>query len=95
MPKHYKRWILITGATDGLGRQLAQELAANTEENFVIVHGRSARKCEEFVSMLAAENCHNGRERVNNSSSSTPVNVDFVAADFSKLVEVKFLRKNS
>uniref|UniRef100_A0A914H5S9 Uncharacterized protein n=1 Tax=Globodera rostochiensis TaxID=31243 RepID=A0A914H5S9_GLORO len=79
MPKaHFLRYVLITGATDGIGRQLAYELASKVEENFVIVHGRSQRKCEETIAWLlcggAAGNSHS--------------NVDFVAADFSKLVEV-------
>lgn len=33
----YKRTVLITGATDGIGRAVALELSARREENFVIV----------------------------------------------------------
>ncbi|KAL7080609.1 hypothetical protein ACQ4LE_000341 [Meloidogyne hapla] len=76
---NFKRWILITGSTDGFGRQLAQELASNTYENFVIIHGRSAKNCQKTVEELRME-----QEEIGNKRN----NVDFVAADFSKLSEV-------
>uniref|UniRef100_A0A914M9L1 Uncharacterized protein n=1 Tax=Meloidogyne incognita TaxID=6306 RepID=A0A914M9L1_MELIC len=76
-----KRWILITGSTDGFGRQLAQELAANIYENFVIIHGRSEKKCQKTVEELEMEQGNVGNNRRQR-------NVDFVAADFSKLSEV-------
>ncbi|CAK5075957.1 unnamed protein product [Meloidogyne enterolobii] len=77
----FKRWILITGSTDGFGRQLAQELAANIYENFVIIHGRSEKNCQKTVEELGME-----QENVGNNRKQR--NVDFVAADFSKLSEV-------
>jgi NAD(P)-dependent dehydrogenase (short-subunit alcohol dehydrogenase family) len=42
--------ILITGATDGIGRQTAQDLAARGAN--LIVHGRSAAKLERLVGDL-------------------------------------------
>nr|CAD2191702.1 unnamed protein product [Meloidogyne enterolobii] len=78
---NFKRWILITGSTDGFGRQLAQELAANIYENFVIIHGRSEKNCQKTVEELGMEH-----ENVGNNRKQR--NVDFVAADFSKLSEV-------
>lgn len=41
---NYKRTILITGATDGIGKQTALDLAAHPD-NFVIIHGRTEEKC--------------------------------------------------
>uniref|UniRef100_A0A914NGI5 Uncharacterized protein n=1 Tax=Meloidogyne incognita TaxID=6306 RepID=A0A914NGI5_MELIC len=78
---NFKRWILINGSTDGFGRQLAQELAANIYENFVIIHGRSEKNCQKTVEELGMEH-----ENVENNRKQR--NVDFVAADFSKLSEV-------
>uniref|UniRef100_A0A915NVP6 Uncharacterized protein n=1 Tax=Meloidogyne floridensis TaxID=298350 RepID=A0A915NVP6_9BILA len=77
----FKRWILITGSTDGFGRQLAQELSANIYENFVIIHGRSEKNCQKTVKEL-------GMEHENVGNNRRQRNVDFVAADFSKLSEV-------
>ncbi|KAI6243401.1 hypothetical protein M3Y99_00095800 [Aphelenchoides fujianensis] len=51
----YKRTILITGATDGIGRQVALELASRTAENFVIVHGRARKQCERLLQEIAVE----------------------------------------
>src|SRR5256885_7938171 len=44
--------ILITGATDGLGRLVAQLLAQRGDD--VIVHGRSAEKVEQAASEIGA-----------------------------------------
>lgn len=41
----FKRTILITGSTDGIGKQTATDLAAHPD-NRVIIHGRSEEKCE-------------------------------------------------
>ena len=42
--------ILVTGATDGLGRALAKELVARDHD--VLVHGRSRQRIEETVAEL-------------------------------------------
>ncbi|KAE9420436.1 hypothetical protein Angca_007355 [Angiostrongylus cantonensis] len=41
----FKRTILITGSTDGIGKQTAIDLATHPD-NRVIIHGRSEEKCE-------------------------------------------------
>ncbi|KHN78363.1 Retinol dehydrogenase 14 [Toxocara canis] len=71
------RTILITGSTDGIGRQTALELASRNKENFVIVHGRNVEKCESTVDYIIQENKLPDRS-----------NVGYVAADFSDLKEV-------
>lgn len=48
--------ILITGATDGIGRQTALELAATGAD--LIVHGRSAAKLERLVEELGRVSGH-------------------------------------
>ncbi|VDK76913.1 unnamed protein product [Litomosoides sigmodontis] len=74
---NFKRTILITGSTDGIGRQTALELA---KENFVIVHGRNIEKCKATIDYIMREG------RLTDKS-----NLDFVAADFSDLKEVSDL----
>src|SRR2546426_195414 len=44
--------ILITGATDGLGRRVARLLAERGED--VIVHGRSAEKVDQMAREIGA-----------------------------------------
>ncbi|KAH7726203.1 oxidoreductase [Aphelenchoides avenae] len=77
MPQDYKRTILVTGATDGIGKQVALELAAKTDENFVIIHGRAKQKCEETIEFITQEN------RIRYES-----NLDYIQADFSSFKEV-------
>ena len=51
--------ILVTGATDGLGRRVAQELAAKGAT--VLLHGRSPERLEATLEELRSET---GRERL-------------------------------
>jgi NAD(P)-dependent dehydrogenase (short-subunit alcohol dehydrogenase family) len=67
--------ILITGATDGLGRGLASELAAGGAT--VIVHGRDDRRGADAVEGIVSET---GNERVR-----------WYRADFASLQEVRDL----
>src|SRR3954447_6900198 len=76
-PKAYKRTILITGATDGVGKQLALELSSRPNDNFVILHGRNRRKCEETVEWINQEN-----------KEKFAPNLDYIAADFSRMSEI-------
>lgn len=67
--------ILITGATDGLGKLTALQLAKRGA--FVLVHGRNKEKLAGVVEELKA--------------SSGNENVDGLVADFSALAEVRRL----
>ncbi|KAI6170823.1 Retinol dehydrogenase 14 [Aphelenchoides bicaudatus] len=73
----YKRTILVTGATDGLGKQLALELASKVRENFVIIHGRTQRNCEKTLQEIAVE-----------QKVLAPTNVAFIVADFGDFEQV-------
>ncbi|CAD5224384.1 unnamed protein product [Bursaphelenchus okinawaensis] len=102
---NYKRTILITGATDGVGKQLARELV-NNKENFVIIHGRCERKClatlEEFAagpyeynngSTISLGSAINGNKQ-NGVHHELLDNATFVNADFSEFKQVlKFIDK--
>lgn len=66
------RTVLITGATDGLGRALSRELASQGAA--LILHGRSAAKGRELLAELRAET---GNDRLS-----------FELADFASLTAV-------
>jgi NAD(P)-dependent dehydrogenase (short-subunit alcohol dehydrogenase family) len=65
--------ILITGSTDGIGKQAALELAQMQMD--VIVHGRNKKKAQLAAQDIKKQSGHN--------------DVDFVAGDFSSLADVK------
>ena len=67
--------ILVTGATDGIGRQAARQLGAGGAR--VLVHGRTRAKAERAVAALRDESGHDAFEPV--------------AGDFSSLDEVRAL----
>ena len=67
--------ILVTGATDGLGRQVASDLAAL--EATVLLHGRSREKGEATLQRI--------RDRTGNQK------LIYYKADFSSLDEVRRL----
>jgi len=68
------RTILITGATDGIGKQTALELAKNSSHH-IIVHGRNETRCQNTVAEI--------KSAIGNS------NVDYIVADFSDMNAVK------
>ncbi|GAA4633039.1 SDR family oxidoreductase [Actinoallomurus vinaceus] len=70
--------ILVTGATDGLGRALARELAAQGAT--LILHGRDAGKGAALLAELRAETGDGNGDRFT-----------FEKADFSSLAEVRSL----
>lgn len=70
--------ILITGATDGLGRALAHELAAQGAT--LIVHGRSKEKGEKLLSELRA--------------LTTDDKITYLLADFARLSDVHRLAED-
>jgi NAD(P)-dependent dehydrogenase (short-subunit alcohol dehydrogenase family) len=65
--------ILITGATDGIGKRIAYELAANGFH--IILHGRNEEKCLRAVAELKA--------KIPGS------NIDHISADFYSLANAK------
>ncbi|MFI6461309.1 SDR family NAD(P)-dependent oxidoreductase [Streptomyces sp. NPDC050528] len=67
--------ILLTGATDGMGRELARELAAQGAS--LILHGRSATKGAELLAELRAST---GNDRLS-----------YELADFSSLEDIRKL----
>ena len=73
----FRRCILITGATDGIGRQTALELATNAD-NLVIVHGRNDQRCQEAIQYI----------REQRRSANQHDNLESVVADFSELRQV-------
>ncbi len=71
--------VLITGATDGLGRRVAHDLAARGAT--VLVHGRSRERGEDTVRSIAEET---GNERVS-----------LVLADLGSLAQVSDLAERA
>jgi len=67
--------ILLTGATDGLGRRVARDLAA--EGATVLVHGRSRERAEAAVREIGEETENDG--------------LSYYLADLSSLAEVRRL----
>jgi len=65
--------ILITGSTDGIGKQTALELAELGHQ--IIIHGRKEERCLNTINEI--------KSKVKSS------NLDFVVADFSNIEEVK------
>ncbi|KRX85346.1 Retinol dehydrogenase 14 [Trichinella sp. T6] len=83
----YERVILITGSTDGIGRETAKQLAKNPK-NMVIVHGRSLARCEDTVKMILAEHQDAKVEHVVydfNNMANIPKMVDEIKNRFPKL----------
>ncbi len=65
--------ILITGSTDGIGKQTAFELAKL--EHRIIIHGRNKEKCIRAIDEI--------KSKIDNA------NLDYVVADFSSTDEIK------
>lgn len=78
LPRMDQRVILVTGATDGIGRQTAFELLRRGAR--VLVHGRNAEKAAAVARDLSRES---------GSSASLPVH-----ADLSSMAEVRRLAKD-
>ncbi|MEP2058462.1 MAG: SDR family NAD(P)-dependent oxidoreductase [Maribacter litoralis] len=73
-----KKYILITGSTDGIGKLLALRLAK--EGHFVAIHGRNQTKLETTLKEI--------KEQSNNE------NIIGFLADFSNLADVKKMATN-
>lgn len=77
-------WALVTGASDGIGFGIAQELAVNGFN--VILHGRNPEKLEKTKLQLEGEykNVH-FRTAVLNASSATSQQIEDMVASFDSL----------
>ncbi|CAJ0582788.1 unnamed protein product, partial [Mesorhabditis spiculigera] len=69
-----RRTILITGGTDGVGRQTAADLAQHPD-NYVIIHGRTKESCEKTIELIRKEGARYD-------------NIDYIAVDFTSLKAV-------
>lgn len=76
-PSTRLRTILITGSTEGVGRQTAIDLAAHPN-NHVIIHGRTEEKCLSAIDATKRENGHAD-------------NVDYIVANLSSMKETSIM----
>lgn len=67
--------ILITGATDGIGKLTAIDLAARYDDATIIIHGRNSVKLDKIITQI--------------KQTTSNKNIDGHIADFSSLREVK------
>ena len=72
-----KQTILITGATDGVGKCVAIDLAK--QDTFLLLHGRNKQKLEKVIEEIKSTSHNN--------------NVEGFVADFSSMNEVRRLAK--
>lgn len=72
--------ILITGATDGVGKLVATGLAKQNNNAVILIHGRDKNKVDKVVNEI--------KTKTNNN------NVEGYVADFSSLNEVRQLAKD-
>ncbi len=75
----FARTILITGSTDGIGRQTAVDLAKNPE-NLVIIHGRNRGRCEDAIGFIRKQLAKDGVQK--------SAKLDFVTGDFGEMSEI-------
>jgi retinol dehydrogenase 14 len=73
----HKKIILITGSTDGIGKQTAFELSKTGAT--IIVHGRSEEKCKNTIREI--------------HKSTPDADLEYLAADLSSIKEVKNLAR--
>src|SRR4030095_3685722 len=71
--------ILITGATDGIGKLVAIDLAKQNG-NIILIHGRDGMKVDKVVQEINTQSHNN--------------NIEGYIADFSSLNEVRQLAKD-
>ncbi|MGH2648402.1 MAG: SDR family NAD(P)-dependent oxidoreductase, partial [Ginsengibacter sp.] len=72
--------ILITGATDGIGKLTAIDLAKQNKDAAILIHGRNKEKLDKVTKEI--------KEKTSNQ------NVETYVADFSSLKEVRQLAKD-
>jgi len=74
-----RKVLFITGATDGIGRIAATELATRQPEATILIHGRNQVKLEKTANEI---------QKLSGNS-----NIESFLADFSSLDEVRFLSR--
>jgi NAD(P)-dependent dehydrogenase (short-subunit alcohol dehydrogenase family) len=72
--------IFITGATDGIGKLTAIDLAKQNKNAAILIHGRSRNKLDKVIEEIK-------------SVSSNP-NIEGYVADFSSMDEVRYMAKD-
>jgi NAD(P)-dependent dehydrogenase (short-subunit alcohol dehydrogenase family) len=72
--------IFITGATDGVGKLVALNLAKQNKNATIIIHGRNKQKLQATIDEI--------KKKINNN------NIDGFIADFSALEDVRKLAQN-
>lgn len=50
-----RNYVLITGSSDGIGRETAKQIALKNSEDFIILHGRNQSRCENVTNWLARQ----------------------------------------
>ena len=72
--------IFITGATDGIGKLTAIDLAKQNKNAAILIHGRNKNKLDKVIEEI--------------KSASNNLNIEGYVADFSSMDEVRQLAKN-
>ena len=78
LEKYGGEWCLLTGCTDGIGRQYALQLARNGARKFVLI-GRSQQKLTETI------------QEIKKISSHSFFEFDTLVVDFAKVSDYGFL----
>ncbi|KAK8002895.1 hypothetical protein PG989_002614 [Apiospora arundinis] len=82
-----RSWAVLTGATTGIGRDIANELCSRGFN--VVIHGRSESRLEELAKTLRAQ--HGVEIRTLHLDASTAFNAEFYAHTRASIAELESL----